>query len=833
MIRVECVEKHCTEHCQNLRFQKRQWKNVQVKDFGEKGKGLIANEDIKAGDFVIEYIGEIIDRDEMDRRAEANDGKVTHHYYFDLGRSQAVAGSEFIDAKNFGNVARFINHSCDPNLQSQVWNVLAEKCVGFFALRDIKNGEELSFDYQFKVFNEKERQKCLCGAENCRGWLDGSLKKEPKKKKKKFKKPKKKKWIYEPMEIIENKEERLLYNSFLLVQNVFSSKKPSALKTDLQGLWGSKFCNFLGLETADSELTAKKARWDLRDHSPEKLNSKKPEPSQKHLANIRMQSFQEEVSLSSIFENRSPEPPGHHDPIEDQARRLTSAIAAASGPAPDDIQPARINAKSPPNAKAVIENSVFLKMTKKDPEEDNVDIVNKTEKPEKPVVDLLASDEEPRKVKAKPKAKAKARSKTKKRKKPKKADAGPPRKRRKLDKEDKNDYGESSGAKRRKLNTKAPEGGGAYHSDSDSSDAEFIQFPKRNPTPKPERKPPKTSVASVAEAIEERPPPPPNIPVAKPKPTREIESKPQLKPRKLKPEPIQIVIEKALPDTSISPSSTFWCFHCEREFVASKAAIKQIEHDCFISPNSKKSRLQRWRCHKAGDKMGFMKKCKFTHVQSHFCIISIEDYRLLSQPVKEQSKVVQKDPLPPSAPISPKSQHIITPEVKPIPKPNDHNLTSETHLKLLPCTASDIVEEIRLLDDHKSISSDWDPELDCWSSDEQTEEEQEKKEKEEEEMEVEKQITVLCYHGHKDSRGRSIPISPPMIFSSIANACQPASLSDKDIQIDNIHEMSGRISFEVQVLNPEKIALLKKLKLIVRQFKCSFKKEINVVVPTS
>merc|ERR1719457_172546 len=77
-------------------------------------------------------------------------------------------------------------------------------------------------------------------------------------------------------------------------------------------------------------------------------------------------------------------------------------------------------------------------------------------------------------------------------------------------------------------------------------------------------------------------------------------------------------------------------------------------------------------------------------------------------------------------------------------------------------------------------------------------------------MEVEKQITVLCYHGHKDSRGRSIPISPPMIFSSIANACQPASLSDKDIQIDNIHEMSGRISFEVQVLNPEKIALLKR-----------------------
>jgi len=812
---------------------------VQVKDFGKKGQGLVANEDIKAGDFVIEYIGEIIDRDEMDRRAEANDGKVTHHYYFDLGRSQAVAGSEFIDAKNFGNVARFINHSCDPNLQSQVWNVLAEKCVGFFALRDIKNGEELSFDYQFKVFNKKERQRCLCGAENCRGWLDGSLKKESKKKKKVKKKSasKKKKWVYKPMEIMEDKEERLLYNSFLLVQNVFSSEKPSALQTDLRGLWGSKFCNFLGHEKGDSRLTGKKAREELRNHVPEKLNLKKLEPPHKHQW---MQSFQEEVSLSSIFGNKAPEPPGHHDPIEDQARRLTNAIAAASGPAPDDIQPARINAKSPPNAKAVIENSVFLKMTKKDPEEDNVDIVNKTEKPEKPAVDLLASDEEPRKPKAKPKAKSKARNKTKKRKKPKKADAGPPRKRRKLEKEGKDDYGghysdsESSGAKRRKLNKKAPEGG-AYHSDSDSSDAEFIQFPKRNPTPKPETKPPKTSVASVAEVIEERPPPPPNIPPTKPKPTRQSEPKPQIR----QPEPIQIVIEKALPDTSISPSSTFWCFHCEREFIASKAAIKQIEHDCFISPNSKKSRLQRWRCHKAGDKMGFMKKCKFTHVQSHFCIISIEDYRLLSKPATEQAKVVEQDPPPPSS-ISPKSQNIIPPEVKPIPTLNDHNLTSESHLKLLPCMASDIVEEIRLLDDHKSISSDWDPELDCWSSDDlaeeeqekkkNQEEEQEKKKNQEEEMEIEKQITVLCYQGHKNQKGRSIPISPPMIFSSIAKACKPASLSDKDIQVENVNEMSGRISFEVRILNPEKETIIRKLKLNVRQFKCTIKK-INVGVP--
>jgi len=226
--------------------------------------------------------------------------------------------------------------------------------------------------------------------------------------------------------------------------------------------------------------------------------------------------------------------------------------------------------------------------------------------------------------------------------------------------------------------------------------------------------------------------------------------------------------------------------------------------------------------------MGFMKKCKFTHVQSHFCIISIEDYRLLSQTATEQAKVVEQDPPPPSS-ISPKSQNIIPSEVKPIPTLNDHNLTSESHLKLLPCMASDIVEEIRLLDDHKSISSDWDPELDCWSSDDLAEEEQEKKKNQEEEMEIQKQITVLCYQGHKNQKGRSLPISPPMIFSSIAKACNH-DISDKDIQVDNVKMTSGRISFEVRILNPEKETIIRKLKLNVRQFKCTIKK-INVVVP--
>lgn len=71
--------------------------------------------------------------------------------------------NEVIDPTKVGNIARFINHSCDPNCETQKWNVLGEVCVGIFSLRDIKENEELSFDYQFDFFRTPFT-KCYCGA---------------------------------------------------------------------------------------------------------------------------------------------------------------------------------------------------------------------------------------------------------------------------------------------------------------------------------------------------------------------------------------------------------------------------------------------------------------------------------------------------------------------------------------------------------------------------------------------------------------------------------------------------------------------------------------------
>lgn len=81
-----------------------------------------------------------------------------------------TTNNEVIDPTFVGNIARLINHSCDPNCETQKWNVLGEVCVGIFALKDIKENEELSFDYQFDFF-KTPFTKCYCGTAKCKGYL--------------------------------------------------------------------------------------------------------------------------------------------------------------------------------------------------------------------------------------------------------------------------------------------------------------------------------------------------------------------------------------------------------------------------------------------------------------------------------------------------------------------------------------------------------------------------------------------------------------------------------------------------------------------------------------
>eukprot|EP00011_Vannellida_sp_DIVA3-517-6-12_P007707 CAMPEP_0114626740 /NCGR_PEP_ID=MMETSP0168-20121206/11940_1 /TAXON_ID=95228 ORGANISM="Vannella sp., Strain DIVA3 517/6/12" /NCGR_SAMPLE_ID=MMETSP0168 /ASSEMBLY_ACC=CAM_ASM_000044 /LENGTH=418 /DNA_ID=CAMNT_0001838059 /DNA_START=154 /DNA_END=1407 /DNA_ORIENTATION=- len=170
MIHVECHPTHCpcTTECQNQRFQRRTYSKLNILETEKKGRGLEAAQFIEEGQFVIEYVGEVISHDTcMDRLEECE-----KNFYV-----IALDNGVYIDASKKGNIARFMNHSCNPNCRTEKWLVRGQWRVGIFALRDIDEGTELTFDYQFQRVG-KVKQKCYCGAANCRGFL-GEKKKAP------------------------------------------------------------------------------------------------------------------------------------------------------------------------------------------------------------------------------------------------------------------------------------------------------------------------------------------------------------------------------------------------------------------------------------------------------------------------------------------------------------------------------------------------------------------------------------------------------------------------------------------------------------------------------
>ena len=76
-----------------------------------------------------------------------------------------------IDATR-GSIARFVNHSCAPNCRMEKWTVDGKPLMALFAGENgIMTGEELTYDYNFDPYSQKNVQECRCGAKNCRGYL--------------------------------------------------------------------------------------------------------------------------------------------------------------------------------------------------------------------------------------------------------------------------------------------------------------------------------------------------------------------------------------------------------------------------------------------------------------------------------------------------------------------------------------------------------------------------------------------------------------------------------------------------------------------------------------
>jgi len=238
----------CGDACQNQRLQRRQWAKVQPVPVGRKGWGLQLLEPVTAGTLITEYLGEVVDlktcaqrmqdshkkhaavaaaragvpsrgglaavptaapalpsfpdpdaaRQRPNRLTTADLAELVddvlpheHQYYLTLDRDMVI------DAREKGNVGRFINHSCEPNAITQKWTVNGQLRIAIVALvrtprvrvggcdvradepangvaragalpaqRDIKAGEEITFDYCFEPLRAR-RQPCYCGSASC------------------------------------------------------------------------------------------------------------------------------------------------------------------------------------------------------------------------------------------------------------------------------------------------------------------------------------------------------------------------------------------------------------------------------------------------------------------------------------------------------------------------------------------------------------------------------------------------------------------------------------------------------------------------------------------
>lgn len=164
----------CGDLCTNKPFYKLETPQLEMILTKNKGWGVQAAEPIEKGTFVVEYAGEVIDDAEMSRRMAESRAHGHHHFYM-----MEMGGGLVIDAMYKGNVARLLNSSCAPNCETQKWHDAAtgEVRVGIFALRNIRAGEELCYDYNFEhiMDNSGAKYSCQCGAPNCRGSIDTKL----------------------------------------------------------------------------------------------------------------------------------------------------------------------------------------------------------------------------------------------------------------------------------------------------------------------------------------------------------------------------------------------------------------------------------------------------------------------------------------------------------------------------------------------------------------------------------------------------------------------------------------------------------------------------------
>lgn len=126
-----------------------QFKKVKVKR-GLAGLGLFAEEEIKKGEMIVEYVGTILTKEEADKKS-------SNQYLFEISRNKTI------DGYTRSNIARYVNHACESvaNAESDV----KKGRVFIIAVKTIKPGEEILYDYgeEFALEHIKP-YGCKCAA---------------------------------------------------------------------------------------------------------------------------------------------------------------------------------------------------------------------------------------------------------------------------------------------------------------------------------------------------------------------------------------------------------------------------------------------------------------------------------------------------------------------------------------------------------------------------------------------------------------------------------------------------------------------------------------------
>lgn len=191
----------CIPNCKNRVSQTGLKVRLEVFKTKDRGWGLRSWDPIRAGTFICEYAGEVIEKVKERQDGEGEDDDYvfdTTHVYEpfkwncepgllegdgdETTEQYSIPSPLIISAKNVGNVARFMNHSCNPNV---LWQPVAYEQnneyfihIAFFAMKHIPPMAELTYDYGTSRMDEADgsdafhgKKKCLCGSPGCRGYF--------------------------------------------------------------------------------------------------------------------------------------------------------------------------------------------------------------------------------------------------------------------------------------------------------------------------------------------------------------------------------------------------------------------------------------------------------------------------------------------------------------------------------------------------------------------------------------------------------------------------------------------------------------------------------------